>query len=102
MNDFIVKLDIKDTITSNECCNSLQKTVTITATSQTIMLQNDYILNVIRATPTYCTVLIQNGIEVIIRNIYTNYTTCISLPCTSNCSQQVICLSCNVSEDDDC
>ncbi len=80
MNDFNITLTIED-IFCNKCCKESKQTqTTVTSTSQTISLQNNYILNIIQVSTNFFTVLIQNGVNVIIRNIYTNFTTSICIP----------------------
>ncbi len=80
MNNFIVNLSIKD-----ECCtkcgnNTIQKDVIIRSINQTIDLQGAYILNVIEVGPNFVKVLIQNGIRVFIRTVYTTFAIQLSLP----------------------
>ncbi|MCX8074981.1 MAG: hypothetical protein N2749_05285 [Clostridia bacterium] len=97
MDDFIVQLSIVDT-----CCNKCfkevnRKMVTITETSQTVALQNCFTLNVINVEENFATVLIQNGVYAIIRNIFTNYTTEICLP--NKCKEHIVAISVNIEED---
>lgn len=80
MNNFIVNLNIVD-----ECCtkcgnNTLTRDVTVTSPSQTISLQGCYILNVIEVGTNFTKVIIQNGINVIIRTVFTTFPMIISLP----------------------
>lgn len=87
MDNFNITLTIKDCIYSCNCKNCNSSTVTVTATSQTLSLQNNYILNVIAVDSNYATILIQNGFQVIIRNVR-NFPMqiCIS---TKNCTHIV-------------
>jgi hypothetical protein len=83
MNNFAINLNICD-----ECCtkcgtNTLNKVVSVTSSRQTIELQGNYILNIIEAGPNFARVLIQNGINVIIRSVFTTFPLVISLP--NNC-----------------
>lgn len=87
MNTFNVDLTIQDCTYSCNCKNCCSNNVTVTNSSQTINLQNDYLLNVLAATNTYATVLIQNGFQVIIRNVR-NYPMQICIP-TKNCTHVV-------------
>lgn len=84
MNNFIVNLNILD-----ECCtkcstNTIQKDVIVRSTSQTVDLQGCYILNVLDVEPTFVKVIIQNGIRVFIRTVYTTYAMQLSLPADCN------------------
>lgn len=91
MDNFNVNLTIEDTLSDGCCNNTNQKTILITSTSQTVRLQECYILNIIAARSNMFTVLIQNGTQVIVRNIYTNFTTDICLP--SNCKRHLLSIS---------
>lgn len=84
MNTFNALLNIKDCLYSKNCekCNSQE--ITVTSSSQTIELQCNYILNILSVTSTYSTVLIQNGFQVIIRNIR-DFPMQIGIP-TKNCT----------------
>lgn len=93
-NGFIVNLRITDT-----CCNKCfrevaRKDVTITDSTQTVALQKGFVLNVIGIQQNYCTVLIQNGIFAIIRNVFTNYETEICLP--DKCDEHIVTISCQI------
>lgn len=81
MEEFRITLNIEDLIYTNCSKDREMKTLTITSTSQVVELKCNYILNIIDVNTTRFTVLIQNGIETIIRNIYTSYETQICLPC---------------------
>ena len=91
MDDFNVNITITDTINNGCCNNTVQKTVLISSPAQTIALQNCYVLNVIAINENMFTVLIQNGVQVIVRNIYTNFTT--DLPLPSNCKRHILNIS---------
>ena len=91
MDDFNVNITITDTINNGCCNNTVQKTVIISSSAQTIALQNCYILNVIAISQNMFTVLIQNGTQVIVRNIYTNFIT--DLPLPSNCKRHLLSIS---------
>ena len=98
---FSVSLNIRDLLICNCLKNSNNSDVTITSTSQNINLQCGYRLNVVAVSSTYVTVIIQNGIYVIIRRIYTNYTTNICLPSDDSCSKQIISIGVNSIEIDE-
>ena len=81
MNTINVSLTISDVICANNQRNVLQKEVTITSSSQTIYLQCDYILNIVRMQDTSFTIILQNGLKTYIRNLFENETFQICLPC---------------------
>ena len=81
MNDFNVSLK------SCNCKNCNSSTDTITNVSQTISLQGNYILNVISVNNNFATILIQNGFQVIIRNVR-NFPMQICIP-TKGCTHIV-------------
>lgn len=87
MNNFNVELNIQDCTFSCNCRNCQSNTVTVTNSSQTISLQNNFILSVIATGNNYVTILIQNGFQVIIRNIR-NFPTQICIP-SRNCNHIV-------------
>jgi|GEM_PF-1970049 len=96
MNNFIVTLNIKD-----ECCtkcstNTIEKEVIIRSTSQTIDLQGCYILNVIDVGPDFCRVIIQNGVRIFIRNIFTTFALQLSLPAECN-NQHVLTITAQIT-----
>ena len=91
MDDFNVNLTIEDTVRNGCCCSSNTQTILITNSSQTVFLQDCYILNIIFASNDRFTVLIQNGTQVIIRNIFTSFTT--DLPLPSNCKLHLLRIS---------
>ncbi len=95
MNNFNVSLNVKDSIIS-KCTRDVSSTdTTVTSTSQSINIGNSYQINVVYATNTYVTVIIQNGTYVYIRNIYTNYTSSICLPSNDCCTKQIVCIGVN-------
>lgn len=87
MSNFNVELNIKDCTFSCNCRNCDSNTVTVTSSSQTISLQNNFLLNVIATGSNFVTILIQNGFQVIIRNIR-NFPTQICIP-SRNCTHIV-------------
>lgn len=91
MNDFNITLTIRDVICSNNCKDSSQITTTVTNTDQTIELKCNFILNIVRVTGTFFTVLIQNGVETIIRNIYVSSPVQICLP--AKCATHILTIS---------
>ena len=95
MNNFNITLNIEDIICSKCCKDKESKTLNITSPSQVVNLKENYILNIIDVSSTKFTVLIQNGIEIIIRNIYTSYDMQICLPC--NCATHLLTVSGNIN-----
>lgn len=91
MGNFNVRLTVEDLICSKNCRDREEKTVYISDVSQSVNLKECYVLNIVSATSTYFTVIIQNGIETIIRNIYTSYPTQICLPC--RCAKHLLTIS---------
>ena len=91
MNNFNIAITIEDLIYSNNCKDKEIKTKTITNTNDTINLKEDYILNIVNITNTYFTIIIQNGINTIIRNVFTSHQTRICLPC--KCANHIITIS---------
>ena len=87
MNDFNVSLKIEDCTYSCNRKNCNSSTDTITNVSQTISLQGNYILNVIAVNNNFATILIQNGFQVIIRNVR-NFPMQICIP-TKGCTHIV-------------
>ena len=72
MNTFNVSLCISDFICVNNCKNLLEKQVIVTNSNDSICLKCDYLLNVIRVQDNFFTILLQNGFQTYIRNIYEN------------------------------
>ena len=66
MQEINVTLNIRDCIICNNCKQIYEKEVLINSFSTTITLLNGYILNLISQSDTRCTVIIQNGQNVII------------------------------------
>ena len=95
MDNFNVTLNIEDLICSKCCRDREQRSIQITSSSQTINLKESYILNVVAVSTRYITVLIQNGIETIIRNVYISYPVQICLPC--KCANHVLTISGEIS-----
>lgn len=79
MQNFNITLKVKDCLICKGCKNIYEKESIVTSSQQVITLLNGYILNVISVSDNRSTVLIQNGQNVFIRNIY-NFDTkiCIS------------------------
>ncbi len=96
MNEFNITLNIEDLICGKCCKDKESKTLTITSTSQVVNLKENYILNIVDVSSTKFTVLIQNGIETIIRNIYTSYDMQICLPC--RCATHILTVSGTIIE----
>lgn len=91
MNSFNINLCIQDYIC---ICNSkdlLQKEILVTSTSQSICLHCNYLLNIIRVTDNYFTILLQNGFQTYIRNIFYNESFQICLPCNNGTRILSIC-----------
>lgn len=91
MQDINVTLNVRDTIICKCCKKVSEKEVQVTSTSQVINLLDNFILNVISSGNSRCAVIIQNGQNVIIRNIY-DYETEICIP-SCGC-QHFVALSC--------
>ncbi len=91
MNTYNVNLTIIDTLLDGCCKNVEKKSILITNSSQTVNLQDSYILNVVAIKENMFTVLIQNGVQVIVRNIYTNFSTDLCLP--STCKKHLLNIS---------
>lgn len=100
MDTYNVNITVEDSLTDCSCFrNTEKKSLTVTRTSETICLQENYILNIVSASENMFTVLIQNGTQVIVRNIYTTFATELCLP--SNCKKHLLCIfrkySCKVT-----
>lgn len=95
MDNFNVILNIQDCIYSCNCKNCNSTNITVTNTSQTISLQNGYILNIIAVNNNFATILIQNGFQVIIRNIR-DFPVQICIP--TKCCTHVVTICANVSQ----
>lgn len=91
MNDFNVLLNVVECCVDEcGCKHTFEREITVTSVTQTINLFNGYTLNIVKVTDTYFTVLVQNGTQIVLRNIYTNYPTTIILPDTNCCHSLAI------------
>lgn len=95
MNNYKVNLTLEDTFYGDCCKNTLQRDVTVISTRQTIALQCNYLLNVVFVSARYFTVLVQNGQQVIIRNIYTSHPSTLCLP--NRCGKHLLTISGTIS-----
>ncbi|MEG2348319.1 MAG: hypothetical protein RSB67_01550 [Clostridia bacterium] len=91
MNEFNILLNISETICTKNCKENFERSVSVTSTSQKVILQDGYILNIIAIGDDYFTVLIQNGVETIIRNVYTSFPLQMCLP--NKCAKHLLTLS---------
>ena len=91
MNNFNITITIEDLICSNNCKDRKTITKTITNIDNTINLKEDFILNIVNVTNTFFTIIVQNGINTIIRNVFTSYPTKICLPC--KCANHILTIS---------
>lgn len=91
MNNFNVNIYISDYICASNCQNTLEKDTTLTSTSDTLTLQCNYVLNIVRVSGILFTILLQNGIQTYIRNIYQNESFQICLPCRNGIHIITIC-----------
>lgn len=91
MNNFNVTVTIEDLICSNNCKDKDTKTKNITSINDSINLKENYVLNIVNVTNTYFTIIVQNGINTIIRNIFTSYSTKLCLPC--KCGNHILTIS---------
>ena len=91
MENYVVNLSIKDTLSSNCVCRTNIITSTSTVNSCPICLQCNDILNIINIKDTDVTVLIQSCQNLIIRNVYTSYP--LRLLIKNNSSTQIITIS---------
>lgn len=92
--NFSICLNLKDILICNCLKNTNNSNIGVTSTSQTIELQNGFTLNVISVNENSATILIQNGTQVIIRTIYTNYSMNINIPTGDPCnSRHILCIS---------
>lgn len=98
MNNFSVNIKVKDLICSKNCKDIETKSDTITNSSDVIHLKEGYILNIIDVNLSYFTVIVQNGINTIIRNIYTTFPIKICLPC--KCANHILTISGTVIQND--
>ena len=93
MNTFNVNLNICECIYCNNCKECHEREVNVTNSTQTIRLKCGFLLNVIAVNGNVVTVLIQNGFQVIIRNIR-NFQTQLCIP--NNSCTQILTLCANV------
>lgn len=91
MNNFNINLCISDFICVNNSKDILQKDIIITSTTQSICLHCGYLLNVIRVENNFFTILLQNGFQTYIRNIFFNETFQICLHCKNGTRILTIC-----------
>lgn len=91
MSDFNITLTVQDVVYNNNCCDKETTTLNITSINNTINLKCNYILNIIRVSDNFFTVLIQNGINTYIRNVFTSYP--MQLCISNNCNNHVITIS---------
>lgn len=91
MNNINVSLCISDMICVNNCKELFQKDITITSTSESICLKCDFLLNIVRVQDNFFTILLQNGFQTYIRNIFENETFQICLPCNNGIHILTIC-----------
>jgi len=83
MNNINVSLCISDFICVNNCKSLLEKEVIVTSTTDSICLKCDFLLNIIRVQDNFFTILLQNGFQTYIRNIFEDETFQICLPCNN-------------------
>lgn len=91
MNPFSINLCIIDRICTGNIKNVLQKEVTVTSTTQSICLNCNYLLNIVRVENNLFTILLQNGLQTYIRNLYENETFQICMPCKNGTRILTIC-----------
>lgn len=91
MTNFDINLCINDFICVNNCKDVLQKDINVTSTSQSICLHCGYLLNIIRVQDNSFTILLQNGFQTYIRNIFFNESFQICLPCKNGTRILTIC-----------
>lgn len=70
----------------------IEKNETINSRSDTIELQNGYYFNVLSQGNETCTIMVQNGQKVIIRNILYDIETSILIP---SCNTHILTIICN-------
>lgn len=89
MQNFNIKISIEDLVCSKCCIDRNSLSEYVRSSNDRIILKNDYILNIIGVNTSYFTILLQNGINVYIRNIYFNEDVEICLSSNCNCSHLV-------------
>ena len=97
INNYSVTLCIIDRVCCNNSVNTLQKEVTITSLNTTILLQNNYTLNVLSVNENRICVIIQDGINTYVLNIYTTFKSEICL-CSSKNSSHKLTVSAVINE----
>ncbi len=88
MNNFSINITIEDLICSKNCKDKSTTSETITSISEVISLKNGYILNIVNVTNTHFTIILQNGINTIIRNVFQNVPIRICIPC--KCANHIV------------
>lgn len=96
MNNFNVNITIQDLICSKSCKDKETKTKTINTSSDVIHLKGGYILNIVNVNDSHFTIIVQNGINTIIRNVYTSFPIRICLPC--KCANHILTISGTIVE----
>lgn len=91
MANINVSLCINDFICVNNCKSITEKEITVTSTTESICLKCDFLLNIIRVEDNSFTILLQNGFQTYIRNIFENETFQICLPCCNGTRILTIC-----------
>lgn len=86
MNNYTVNFCIIDKCCNNGNSNTIQKETSITNINTTVLLHNNYTLNILSVNENYCSVIIQNGINIYILNVYTAFPTelCICNTCNNS------------------
>lgn len=97
MNNYTVNFCIIDRCCINGSSNTLQKEVNVTDINTTILLHNNYTLNILSVNENYCSVIIQDGINTYILNIYTTFATELCV-CNTNNSSHKLSISCTITE----
>ena len=75
-----MQVNIIDTYCTSCTKNVIEKNETINSRSDTVELQNGFYFNVLSQDSDTCSIMIQNGQKVIIRNIQNNVETSILIP----------------------
>ena len=89
--DINVSLHICDMLYINNCKEIFQKDITLTNTSESICLKCNFLLNIVRVQNNSFTIILQNGFQTYIRNIFENETFQICLPCKNGIHILTIC-----------
>lgn len=85
-------VNLIDTYCTNCSKRVIEKNETINSRSDTIELQNGYYFNVLSQGNETCTIMVQNGQKVIIRNILYDIETSILIP---SCNTHILTIICN-------